>query len=199
VGLDINDGMLAVARRKSSTVEWRQGDAESLPFADDKFDAVVSQFGLMFFADRQQAMREMVRVLRPGGRLAVAVWDNVEQIEGYAPLSDLLERLYGAEVGAAVRSPFMLGDPDLLTDIFHNVDGIDNIKLHHQTSTMRFPSMHAWLTTEIRGWVLSDRLDDAQFAALLHEAHPILAPYVQADGTVALQAPAYIVTAVSAN
>ncbi|HRW10886.1 MAG TPA: class I SAM-dependent methyltransferase [Caldilineaceae bacterium] len=199
IGLDINDGMLTVARRKNNAIAWRQGDAEDLPFADNTFDAVVSQFGLMFFADRQLALREMARVLRPGGRLAVAVWDCVEHVEGYPPLADLLERLYGAEVGAAVRSPFVLGNPDLLTGLFADVDGFDNIELHHQTSTMRFPSMHAWLTTEIRGWVLADRLDDAQFTALLHEAQPILAPYVQPDGTVALRAPAYIVSASKAK
>lgn len=199
IGLDINDGMLTVARRKSRAIAWRQGDAEQLPFADGEFDAVVSQFGLMFFADRQQALREMARVVRPGGRLVVAVWDCVEQIEGYAPLADLLARLYGAEVGAAVRSPFVLGNPELLTGLFSDIDGVEKIQLHHQTSTMRFPSLHAWLTTEIRGWVLADRLDDAQFTALLHEAQPVLAPYVQTDGTVALRAPAYIVSAQKAD
>lgn len=195
VGLDINDGMLAVARRKYSAIQWHQGPAEALPFADSTFDVVVSQFGLMFFADRLRALREMARVLRPGGRLAVAVWDTVEHIEGYAPLSNLLEQLYGPEVGAAVRAPFTLGEPVLLRKLLAEVDGLCNIDLHHQHSTMRFPSMHAWLHTEIRGWVLADRLDDTQFAAFLHEAHPTLAPYVQVDGTVALRAPAYIVSA----
>src|SRR5215203_8468 len=50
-GLDRNEGMLAVARRKAPNIEWRQGLAESLPFANATFDAVVSQFGLMFFKD----------------------------------------------------------------------------------------------------------------------------------------------------
>lgn len=194
-GLDINDGMLAVAQRKNNLITWHKGDAEDLPFGNSTFDVALCQFGLMFFADRQQAISEMVRVLRPGGRLAVAVWDAVEQVEGYAPLADLLERLYGAEVGAAVRSPFILGDPELLTRLFADVDGIVDVQLHHQADTMRFPSLHAWLHTEIRGWVLADRLTDAQFAALLRRAELVLAPYVQTDGTVALQAPAYIVSA----
>src|SRR5512145_434633 len=58
-GLDANPGMLAVARRIAPTVEWHEGRAESLPFADGSFDAVVSQFALMFFTDRRQALREM--------------------------------------------------------------------------------------------------------------------------------------------
>ena len=77
-GLDPAPGMLAVARRSAEVVDWREGVAESLPYADGQFDAVVSQFGLMFFADRVQALREMRRVLRPAGRLAVAVWSGLE-------------------------------------------------------------------------------------------------------------------------
>ena len=65
-GLDMNDGMLAVAHRKAPSIDWRQGKAEALPFTDNGFDAVVSQFGLMFFADRKQALREMARVLKQG-------------------------------------------------------------------------------------------------------------------------------------
>lgn len=76
VGLDLNEGMLAVAGRKAPHVEWRQGRAEDLPFESQSFDRVVSQFGLMFFADRR-AVQEMVRVLRPGGHLAVAVWGRL--------------------------------------------------------------------------------------------------------------------------
>ena len=60
VGLDPNPGMLAVASELAPAVTWRQGAAESMPFPDQSFDAVVSQFGLMFFQDRQQAVREML-------------------------------------------------------------------------------------------------------------------------------------------
>jgi SAM-dependent methyltransferase len=74
VGLDLNEGMLQVAKRKAPAIEWRQGRAESLPFEAHSFDATVSQFGLMFFEDRRAALQEMARVLKPGGHLAVAVW-----------------------------------------------------------------------------------------------------------------------------
>jgi ubiquinone/menaquinone biosynthesis C-methylase UbiE len=95
VGVDINERMLAVARRKAPTIEWREGRAEMLPFEANSFDTVVSQFGLMFFADRRLAIQEMRRALRPGGRLVVAVWASVENFPGYAELADLLQRLYG--------------------------------------------------------------------------------------------------------
>nr|HMQ56640.1 methyltransferase domain-containing protein [Anaerolineae bacterium] len=66
VGLDINKGMLAVAQQQAPGIEWRHGLAEALPFDDDSFDAVVSQFALMFFENKDAALSEMVRVLRPG-------------------------------------------------------------------------------------------------------------------------------------
>lgn len=193
IGVDINEGMLSVARQKAPAIDFRKGNAQALPLEDTQFDAVVCQFGLMFFTDRVQAIQEMMRVLRPGGRLAVAVWDAVENIEGYAPLANLMDQLYGQETGDAVRSPFVLGNADLLRDLFADV-GADAVELTHGIGAMRFPSLRDWLTTEIRGWILADRLDDAQFEQFLSAATPILAPFVMADGSVVLKAPAFIVT-----
>jgi ubiquinone/menaquinone biosynthesis C-methylase UbiE len=94
VGVDVNEGMLAVAKRKAPTIEWREARAEALPFDENSFDAIVSQFGLMFFEDKRVALQEMRRVLRRGGRLAVAVWDSLENFQGYKELTTLVERLY---------------------------------------------------------------------------------------------------------
>ena len=88
LGLDANPEMLAVARRKRPDVEWHEGRAESLPFADASFDAVLSQFGLMFFDDRVAALREMHRVLKPGGRVAILEFSQVKA-EGLRKLYDL--------------------------------------------------------------------------------------------------------------
>ncbi len=113
-GLDRNDGMLAVARRKAPGIDWRHGLAEQLPFEDGRFDAVVSQFGLMFFEDRARALAEMWRVLKPGGRLAVAVWDSLERTPGYAAMTALLHELFGEQIAEALRAPYCLGDPRAL-------------------------------------------------------------------------------------
>ena len=65
-GVDPSPGMVAGAKQLAPAVEWREGVAESLPFPDQSFDAVVSQFGLMLFTYRHQALRQMLRVLALG-------------------------------------------------------------------------------------------------------------------------------------
>ena len=77
---DINQAMLDQASGviSSPRVTWRQADAQSLPFPDGSFDAVVCQFGAMFFPDKQQGYREARRVLKPGGTYLFNVWDRIE-------------------------------------------------------------------------------------------------------------------------
>jgi ubiquinone/menaquinone biosynthesis C-methylase UbiE len=102
VGIDPSPGMVAVAKRLAPNVEWRDGAAESLPFPDQSFDVVVSQFALMFFTYRRQALHEMLRVLAPGGRLAVAVWDSLDNIPAYASEVALLARMAGRQAAERV-------------------------------------------------------------------------------------------------
>jgi ubiquinone/menaquinone biosynthesis C-methylase UbiE len=194
VGLDINEGMLAVARRKAPNIEWRHGPAESLPFEANSFDAVVSQFGLMFFEDRRAALTEMKRVLKPGGHLAVAVWDSLDNTPAYATVTDLLKRLFGDEAANALRSPFNLGDTTLLQSLFTET-GIPNAKITTIEGTACFPSIEAWVTTDVKGWTLADMIDEEQFQQLLAEAEKVLQPFVRPDGSVAFASPAHIVTA----
>jgi ubiquinone/menaquinone biosynthesis C-methylase UbiE len=109
-GLDPNPAMLAVARAKPGAIDWHEGPAEALPFGDAAFDAVVSQFGLMFFDDPPRTFGEMARVLAPGGRLAVAVFDAVETAPGYDALARALGRRSAgrpprAPSGRACRGP----------------------------------------------------------------------------------------------
>jgi len=193
-GFDLNDGMLAVARRKAPHIEWRQGRAEALPFDDASFDAVVSQFGLMFFEDRSAALREMMRVLRPGGRMTVAVWDSIDRIPGYAAVTGLLQRLFGEPAADALRMPFTLGDPQDLRSLFADA-GIPTVRITTQRGTARFPSIESWMYTDVKGWTLADMIDDAQFGQLLEEARRVLRRFVTADGTVAFDSAAHIITA----
>lgn len=193
VGLDVNEGMLAVAKRKAPQIEWRQGIAEDLPFDSNSFDAVVCQFGLMFFEDKQAAISEMVRVLRPGGRLALAVWDSLQNTPGYAAMVALLQRLFGREAAAGLRAPFSLGNVHDLRSLFGQA-GLPHVAITTRPGIARFPSIHAWVYTDIKGWVLADLLGDAQFERLLKEAERLLAPFVTPEGAVSFSAPAHLVT-----
>jgi demethylmenaquinone methyltransferase/2-methoxy-6-polyprenyl-1,4-benzoquinol methylase len=71
VGLDFSERMLERARKKSGAIEWVQGDALALPFGDGEFDAATVGFGVRNLADLDGGLRELARVLRPGGKLAV--------------------------------------------------------------------------------------------------------------------------------
>jgi SAM-dependent methyltransferase len=81
VATDLNQAMLDEAAKHSpgSNITWKQADALALPFPDESFDAVVCQFGWMFFPDRPAAAREARRVLRPGGTLIFNVWDSLAE------------------------------------------------------------------------------------------------------------------------
>jgi ubiquinone/menaquinone biosynthesis C-methylase UbiE len=83
VATDLNRPMLELAAGIGTNrpVEWREADAMQLPFDDDSFDAVVCQFGVMFFPDKGKAFFEARRVLKPGGVLLFNVWDRIEENE----------------------------------------------------------------------------------------------------------------------
>jgi hypothetical protein len=148
----------------------------------------------MFFEDQLAAIREMSRVLRHGGRLAVAVWGSLENTPGYAAVTTLLKRLFGDEVAAALRAPYRLGDAEILRALFTEA-GLPGVEISTIDGTARFPSISSWMHTDVRGWTLADVIDDGQYARLLEEAERELRPFVTADGTVAFPAPAHVALA----
>lgn len=196
-GVDPGPGMLAVAEELAPDIDWQQGTAESLPFPDESFDAVVSQFGLMFFVDRAQAIREMLRVLKPGGLLAVAVWDSLENIPAYADEVALLDRMAGTDAADAVRAPYNLGDPAALKALFTET-GVGRVSVERHPGTAVFPSIQAMTEGDLRGWLplMGIELDETLIQAILAEAEGVLAPYETADGRLEFDHPALIVTGV---
>ena len=96
VATDLNQPMLdhASALGTKRPVEWRQADAMQLPFQDATFDAVVCQFGVMFFPEKSRAFSEARRVLRPGGVFIFNVWDRIEENEFADTVTTALESLF---------------------------------------------------------------------------------------------------------
>lgn len=99
VATDLNQPMLdhAAAIGTTRPVEWRQADAMRLPFPDRAFDAVVCQFGVMFFPDKGTAFSEARRVLSPGGALIFSVWDRIEENEFAETVTVALESVFPAD------------------------------------------------------------------------------------------------------
>jgi SAM-dependent methyltransferase len=98
VATDLNQPMLDEAERvgTSRPVEWRQADAIQLPFEDRSFDAIVCQFGVMFFPEKARAFAEARRLLRPGGVVMFNVWDRIEENEIIFTITQALDKLFPA-------------------------------------------------------------------------------------------------------
>lgn len=182
-GIDPAPGMLAVARELAPEIEWQLGTAQSLPFATNSFDCVVCQFGLMFFADRPQALQEMHRVLRNDGVAAVAVWDSLSRNPAYQDLVELLDRLLGPRAADAERIPFALGDADETVMLLADA-GFKSIVSDTLLGNAAFPSIRHLVEAELRGWLpLFDIfVSDAEIDNVLTEADRCLADYVDEDG-----------------
>jgi SAM-dependent methyltransferase len=99
VATDLNQSMLehASALGTSRPVEWRQADGLQLPFPDGTFDAVVCQFGVMFFPEKSRAYAETRRVLRPGGVFIFNVWDRIEDNEFADTVTTALESMFPSD------------------------------------------------------------------------------------------------------
>src|SRR5262245_50428962 len=100
VGVDLNDAMLTVARRVRRDLEWRQGNAEALPFPPASFDRVLCQMALMFFPDRARALREMRRVAAVGGVVALVVPASLGDQPAYGPFVEMATRHAGPEAAS---------------------------------------------------------------------------------------------------
>lgn len=94
---DLNPSMVEWARARVPGATWRQADAQQLDFPDGSFDVVLCQFGAMFFPDKVTAFAEAARVLRPGGTLLLAVWDELPTNTFDAAMVASLQSVLGEE------------------------------------------------------------------------------------------------------
>jgi SAM-dependent methyltransferase len=143
VGIDYVPGLLERGRRRAAAeglpVELVEGDAESLPFADNSFDAVTSVFGSMVAPDHGKAASELLRVSKPGGTIALASWTP----DGF--IGELFKTV-GKHVPppAGVQSPLLWGTEKHLRELFG--DGIASLRINKRTFTFRFPSAEHFVT-----------------------------------------------------
>lgn len=111
---DLNAPMLDFARQKIGThereFEWRQADAQKLPFSGESFDMVVCQFGVMFFPDKRQALGEFYRVLEKGGSLVFSVWDSIDRNPVQSIAHSTIATFFTADPPDFYQIPCGMGD-----------------------------------------------------------------------------------------
>ena len=184
VGLDINPNMLDIARALGPSVEWREGNAQALPFADGEFDIVVCQQGLQFFPDHGAALREMHRVLIPGGVVVLALWCEIESSPGHNALAQALDKHVGTEAATLMYGAFRLGDAETIQTLLEEA-GFRDVQVHREGQKARFPSPEAFARYVVVGSVLGrtgvEVRDDAM-TALVRDVEAALRTYVHPDG-----------------
>lgn len=182
-GLDLSESMLSVAREISPAVAFHQGNAMDLPFEDDSFDVVVASFVLMFVENQAQSVREMWRVLKPGGRLIISVWESLQENPAYADLVRIAARRIGDGAGESLAWPFALGDKGKLSEICDSA-GVTDITVVSHMGRAKFPSIDRFVRTEIESWVLADSVNEATLNAVLEDSRTVLAQYCNDTGAI---------------
>jgi ubiquinone/menaquinone biosynthesis C-methylase UbiE len=194
-GVDASPQMIEVAGSVAAAVEWSCADAHDLPFPDRRFDVVLCQFGLMFFADPQAGLAEMARVLRPGGRVALAVWRPLDHNPGWRAFVDALDRYAGPEAAAVMRAPFRAWTADHLRDMVCGV-GFADVRVALDVAMTRFPSPAELVRMQTVASPLAGplgALDGAGRDRLVSGLTDRMAAYLDDDG-VAFPAEAFLVT-----
>ena len=170
VATDLNQAMLDLASGKlqAPNVRWQQADAQALPFDDASFDAVVCQFGVMFFPDKQAGYREALRVLKPGCRFLFNVWDSLDRNEVSRMVSEAAGKAFLNDPPRFVeRVPFGYFDPDRIRGEvqqagFENVE-IDVVEKVSTAPSAREPAMGLCQGSPLRAEIEArgpDRLDE---------------------------------------
>ena len=163
VASDLNQPMLdhAAAVGTARPVEWRQADAMQLPFADESFDVVVCQFGVMFFPDKARAFAEARRVLRPGGVFVFNVWDAIEENEFADAVTTALASVFPNDPPRFLaRTPHGYHDRaaiarDLSDGGYVNAPQIDTIAARSRAPSPREPAVAFCQGTPLRNEIES--------------------------------------------
>jgi SAM-dependent methyltransferase len=176
VATDLNQAMLDQARAAGTArpVEWRQADAMQLPFGDATFDAVICQFGVMFFPDKAAAFAQALRVLRPGGTFIFNVWDRIEENEFADTVTTALEQVFPADPPRFLaRTPHGHHDlrkmeRDLAQGGFAGKARIETVAARSRADSPRVPAFAYCQGTPLRNEIEArdaTRLDEATDAA----------------------------------
>jgi ubiquinone/menaquinone biosynthesis C-methylase UbiE len=198
VGLDYDTGMIEVAQALRADIKWHVADAQDMPFSDDEFDLVTCHEGLQFFPDRVASLKEMRRVMRPAGRLGLAVWRSSDLCPGYNALGQAMGKWVSPEM--ATLPPFSLSDADELHTLVRAA-GFEVISVEPIKQISLFSSANRFTEMVVAGASAKTRDALAQVApgdkaAFMRDVEEMLATYVTERG-LELPMEAHFVSALS--
>lgn len=196
-GLDINPGMLAVARSvapPSMPIEWHEASAEAMPLPEESFDVVVCQMGLQFVPDKHAALREMQRVVAPGGRLILNVPGPTPR--PFAVMEEALARHIGDEAAGFVNLVFSLHDTAELQRLINGA-GFRDVSVQSDIKTLRLPAPEEFLWQYVHSTPLAGamaQVDEERRASLERDIVAKWQEFVE-DGALMLQVRIVVATA----
>jgi ubiquinone/menaquinone biosynthesis C-methylase UbiE len=203
-GVDITPEMLAVASAQPvpagaapvAPIEWRQGDATTLPLPDERYDVVLSQLGLMFMADRAAAAAEMRRVLVPGGRLVLSTAGRIQPV--FEIMDRAIARHVDADLAGFVQSVFSLHDPEVVATLFRSAgfDGVTS-RVYEVPLLLPAPTEFLWQYLNLTpiAPLVAQAPEPARVALEADFVDAVTPAHTHPDGTTAVTQPMTLTTA----
>jgi ubiquinone/menaquinone biosynthesis C-methylase UbiE len=161
-GLDLNPGVLAVARSvpsEGAPITWIEASALDLPFPLDSFDVVLCQLGLQFFPDQQKGLREMRRVLKNSGRVALSVYSPIERTPGANAFVLALDEVLGENASRIKRGEHSFVAPAQLETLLNDA-GFGAVGVQAVTQTIAFPSVLDYVRFQLLATPMTALLKD---------------------------------------
>lgn len=199
-GLDANEGMLRAARQFAERenirgIEWHLNDASRMPFKHAEYDVVLCQQGLQFFSDKPAALREMARVLAPGGRCAISVWTSLYHNPFMAILTDAIENYLDTDSTAFFHTAYSLSSREELRALLSTA-GFRDIHVRSEVKMVRYPSIEEYLPRFLSVFPIADSISampEADRAEMFQRISEALREYTDDDG-LAIPKESHIIT-----
>ncbi len=185
-GLDINAGMLAAASamlpESGAAINWVEGSATAMSLPNASFDVILCQQGLQFFPDKDAALREMLRVLVPGGRVAFSVWKSPSPYN-YA-VGEALDRFTTVEIATKYRAARVVPNAETLHHMIVEA-GFRGVEVHLHTVIIHQPAIETFVLGHLSGGPVASALaamSDEGRAAFARQVKTTLQSYAEGDG-----------------
>jgi ubiquinone/menaquinone biosynthesis C-methylase UbiE len=186
VGVELNPAMIEVARQAAGyfdQVEFLEGSALDLPVSDESFDVALCQQAIMFFPDRELAVREMYRALKPGGRVGLNVFRTPEFVPAFGYLIEALENHAGTGAADFMRAPFVMESVAQMRSLFDQA-GFSDIEVVIRVGTLRYPSIEHLVRYETLNMAEPEIHTPEMQEALTREMEELAAANIDDQGAV---------------